>query len=107
VDNSSRRRAPAATSDELERWRSLPAAQVAMAISTYAKVDPTYVPTADRRTQRWNIEFDGRQFELLTTGNKFWDTRAAIGGGGGLDLAIHVLGCTFRGAVARLRERGL
>jgi len=105
VDKSSRRRT--ATREELDRWRSLPAAQVALVISTYAKQDPTYVPSADHRTQRWNVEFGGSPYELLTTGSKFWDTRAGVGGGGAVDLVIYVLGCKFRDAVTHLREHGL
>jgi hypothetical protein len=42
------------------------------------------------------------EFEILTTGPKWYDTRARRGGGGAIDLAIHVLGLSFVDAVKHL-----
>ena len=44
-------------------------------------------------------------FEILTTGVKWYDTRACAGGGGAIDLAMHVLGLSFVDAVKRLTAR--
>ena len=40
--------------------------------------------------------------EILTTGPKWYDTRARKGGGGAIDLAMHVLGVSFVDAVKQL-----
>ena len=77
------------------------------ALARHAKADPTYVPVANKRTRRWHVGVNGRDYELLTTDCKFWDTRAGVGGGGAIDLAMHLLATDFRGAVAYLRAHGL
>jgi hypothetical protein len=40
----------------------------------------------------------------LTTGPKWYDTRAGKGGGGAIDLAMHVLGLSFVDAVKSLNK---
>jgi len=44
-------------------------------------------------------------FEVTTTGPKWYDTRAKIGGGGAIDLAMHLLELSFVDAVRILIER--
>ena len=58
-------------------------------------------------TERWHATVRGREFELLLTGTKFFDSRAEKGGGGAVDLASHLFGTEFRGAVACLRQKGI
>jgi hypothetical protein len=48
-----------------------------------------------------------REFELLLTGPKFWDTRMEVGGGGAIDLACHLAGCSFKAAVRLLHSASL
>ena len=69
------------------------------AISAMVKRDTTFVPTKDARTRRWNVCTEKGDYEILTTGCKWYDTRAKIGGGGAIDLAMHVLGLSFVDAV--------
>jgi hypothetical protein len=61
-------------------------------------------------TRRWHAHTSAGEFEILTTGNKWYDTRAKIGGRGGIDLAMHVLRLPFVDAVRILidcdRPRG-
>lgn len=66
------------------------------------KADRTFIPTKDVRTRRWNICTERGDYEILTTGCKWYDTRARVGGGGAIDLTMHVLGLTFVDAVKRL-----
>lgn len=91
----------------LERWRGLDAAAVLVALAEYAKPDPTFMPTRDPRTTRWHATVRGHDFELLLTGTKFWDARAELGGGGAIDLAMHLAGLKFTQAIQVLREAGL
>lgn len=91
----------------LARWRGLDAAMVLCAIAQHAKQDPTFAPVTSRATSRWHARVRGRDFELLLTGPKFWDTRGGRGGGGGIDLAMHLTGVDFRHAVDMLTEIGL
>ena len=90
---------------ELERWRSMPAVvALQSALCDYAKPDPTFSPLKSQNTSRWHVSAGGHDFELLCTGNKFFDTRAKCGGGGAIDLAMHLYSLDFKGAVQRLRQ---
>lgn len=51
---------------------------------------------------RLHVAVGGQVFELLVTGAKFFDTRADKGGGGAIDLAMHLLRLDFVAAVKRL-----
>lgn len=91
----------------LERWRSLDASSALIALADYAKADPTYVPVASATSSRWHVSCAGHDFELLLTGPKFWDTRCQVGGGGAIDLVMHLHSCSFREATALLKRIGL
>lgn len=90
---------------ELERWRSMPAIDALQsALCDHAKHDPTFSPLTSHNTSRWHVSAGGRDFELLCTGTKFFDTRASKGGGGAIDLAMHLHSLDFKSAVQRLRQ---
>ncbi len=90
---------------DLTRWRSYDAVTAVLALAEHAKRDASFVPTGSAQTQRWHVSVGGHDFELLLTGPKFWDTRGRQGGGGAVDLAMHLLGLDFKGAVRVLAER--
>lgn len=92
---------------ELQRWRQVPAVIAIAALATYAKRDITFVPTKSVGTARWHATVDSREFELLLNGPKFYDTRAKVGGGGAINLAIHLHRLSFIDAIALLRKRGV
>ena len=98
---------PRIDSGEIVRWRNLDAAVALLALANHAKRDPTFVPIKDRTTTRWHANVAGRDFELLLTGPKYFDTRAETGGGGAIDLAMHVLRADFKTATGALRKKGL
>ena len=50
-----------------------------------------------------NVAIGGGMVELLVTGPKWYDTRAEKGGGGAIDLAMHLLRLDFVSAVKRLQ----
>ena len=86
----------------LKRLREMPSEVALVAISTTAKVDRTFAPVKDPRTRRWHVYTERGDYEILTTDCKWYDTRTKIGGGGAIDLAMHVLGLPFVEAVKRL-----
>ncbi len=86
----------------LTRLREMPASDALELLATYVKVDPTYVPIKADHSRRWHVCTVHGEFELLTTGPKWYDTRARRGGGGAIDLAMHVLGLSFVDAVKHL-----
>ncbi|WP_213959915.1 hypothetical protein [Variovorax sp. dw_954] len=91
----------------LERWRNLDSAHVLGVIADFAKRDAEYVPTKSALSTRWHATVGGRDFEILCTGAKFLDTRANKGGGGAVDLVMHLTDSDFKAAAKVLRSRGL
>ncbi len=91
----------------LARWRSLPAADVLPSLAHYAKRDVSYSPLKSPLSSRWHARYGSREFELILTGPKFWDPRAARGGGGAVDLVMYLAQINFTDAVRLLHEKGL
>ena len=91
----------------LDRWQQLDASKVLLAVADYAKEDGSFVPAKNAATTRWHARVRQSEFELLLTGPKFWDTRFNRGGGGAVDLVMHLHECHFKPAAAFLTERGL
>ncbi len=85
----------------------MPASRALVAIADYAKQDLTFQPAAAEGTERWHIRLGSREFELLLRGVRFFDTRTRAGGGGAVDLAMHLLDVDFRGAVRALQDASL
>jgi hypothetical protein len=92
---------------DLIRWRSLDAASVLSSLADYVKQDRDFVPRASIASTRWHANVVGRDFEILCTGPKFLDARANVGGGGAVDLTMHLFRINFRQAVKLLRSKGL
>ena len=90
---------------ELKRWRVLDAATVLLKLSEHAKQDLTFVPIKNSSTIRLNITVENREFEILCTGSKFYDTRAEKGGGGAIDLVMHLCKVNFRKATEILGSK--
>ncbi len=70
--------------------------------------DSARLDTGDKginsRSQRWYVRADeGHLIELIFTGSKWYDVRRNKGGGGAIDLYMHLFGSTFQDAVAELR----
>jgi len=93
---------PKASASKLDHWRTLDPAYVLIRLSEHAKSDVTFVPRKDPATSRWHASVGGQDFELLLTGPKFWDCRANIGGGGAVDLVMHLKGIGFKAATTFL-----
>ena len=90
--------------------REMPSEDALVLLAIHCKLDPSYQPVKEPTTRRWHAHTSGGEFEILTTGTKWYDTRAKIGGGGAIDLAMHVLRLPFVDAVRILidcnRPRG-
>lgn len=89
---------------ELGRFRAMPCSQVLPLVCSFVKEDRDFTPLKSGHTQRWHLNVDGRDFELLTTGPKFFDTHSKVGGGGGIDLVMHLCGLKFKPALKKLHE---
>ena len=92
---------------ELVRWRSLDAFQALCVLADYVKEDISFKPTHSPSTRRVHATAAGADWELLVDGPKFYDTRAQTGGGGAIDLAIHLWRVPFKKAALMLRQAGV
>lgn len=101
----SRRRA--VDNPTLERWRQLDALLVLREFAGYIKQDLDFKPRESVDSTRWFATVGAIDFELLCTGPKFLDVREQLGGGGAVDLVMHLLRTDFTGAVLLLEQRGL
>ena len=88
----------------LGRWRALDALWVLEKLGCHAKADVTFEPLSAQGTQRYRVDADGQDFELLLRGAKFFDTRLQRGGGGASDLVMHMCHVNFKGATELLRR---
>lgn len=89
----------------LASLRETPSEAVLGLVAIYYKVDLTYVPLKDTGSRRWHVCTACGEFEILTTGlYKWYDTRAKRGGGGAIDLAMHLRQLSFVDAVKLLAE---
>jgi hypothetical protein len=91
----------------LERWQATDSHVALAVLADYAKQDTSFVATTSVGTTRWHASAGGHDFEMLCSGPKFFDTRARRGGGGAVDLAMHLYGFSFKQAAKCLKEKGL
>jgi hypothetical protein len=81
----------------------MPSEDALAVLASYYKADATYVPVKDPSSRRWHVCTPCGEFEILTTGlHKWYDTRAKRGGGGAIDLAMHLRQLSFVDAVRLL-----
>ena len=92
---------------ELERWQSMDAAVALARLADYLKEDRDFRPLGDPCTKRFHVSAAGHDWELLLTGPKWFDTRSESGGGGAIDLVMHLWTLKFKQAIALLRERNV
>ena len=91
----------------LLRWREMESIHVLRLLADHIKEDPSFHPRSSRLTTRWHVNVAGRDWEFLCTGPKFWDVRMERGGGGAIDLVMHLYTLKFKAAIAVLKERGI
>ena len=90
----------------LTRLREMPASDALVLLAIHVKADPSYLSVKSDRSRRWHVLTTRGEFEILTTGCQWYDMRGRCGGGGAIDLAMHVRGLSFVDAVKQLtRER--
>jgi len=94
----------------LVHLRETPSDAALRSLAICCKADASYHPVKDSNSRRWHVRTEFGEFEILTTGVKWFDPRAKVGGGGAIDLAMHILQVSFVDAVkilaARIGRRG-
>lgn len=80
----------------LGHGRELDALWVLEKLEHYAKVDNTFELLNWLDTQRYHVNAERQDFELLLRGSKFFDTRLQRGEGSAADLTMHVSHADFK-----------
>lgn len=100
------------SASDIQQARDVPLLQVLSHVCDYVKEDRDYVPR-DTSTggRRFHVNCAKRDFRLILTGEKWLDEltdrkAANRGGGGAIDLAMHLLGLDFVQAVRICLEAG-
>ncbi|WP_425599853.1 hypothetical protein, partial [Xanthomonas phaseoli] len=91
----------------LAKLQVMPVPMALDLLGLYWKRDPDFRPLKDKETIRVNVSIGAGVVELLVTGPKWYDTRGDKGGGGAIDLAMHLLRLDFVTAVKRLDGAGV
>jgi hypothetical protein len=86
----------------LDALRSMPVTEALDRLGVCWKRDPDFSPTKNPATVRLHVTVGAGVVELVVTGARWYDTRAQRGGGGAIDLTMHLLGLSFVDAVRRL-----
>lgn len=89
----------------LARLRGMSVVASLELLELYWKRDPDFRPLKEKNTERVHVSVGGGVVELLATGSKWYDTRVEKGGGGVIDLAMHLLRLDFVSAVKKLETR--
>lgn len=66
------------------------------------KSEVSFCPSKSDETRRIHVAVGAHVFELIVTGNRWWDARDHSGGGGAIDLSKHLLDLDFVASVKRL-----
>src|SRR4051812_26229284 len=88
----------------LRRLREVPLGAALEALGRHVAIDRDFVPVKDARTERWLVDAGVGKAELLVTGLKWFDARDGRGGGGVIDLVMHLDHVTFVQAVRLLKK---
>lgn len=102
----SRKRGALVPSETMATLRGLALSKAMDRLGLYHARDREYVPAKDSKSVRVHVSVESTVVELIITGQVWFDTRAAKGGRGCVDLAMHLLQLDFVQAVAMLTAQG-
>jgi hypothetical protein len=91
--------------DNLSSSSETPSYVALRSLAIFCKADAGYHPIKDSNGRRWRVRTEAGEFEILTMGVKWYDPHAKVGGGGAIDLAMHILQVSFVDAVKILSGR--
>jgi len=92
--------------DAVLRARGLSIEDALARLGLYWKVDRDFQPVKDSSTKRIFVSVGNRVVELLVTNLKWYDVKAKRGGGGAIDLAMHLCTTDFVTAMKSLGSAG-
>lgn len=90
------------TDEEVTKARAVPLLETLEVLGYYVSKDSAFEPRKTKRTISVFISNDADVRELIITGEKWYDKREQVGGGGAIDLVMHLRKLSFSRAVRLL-----
>lgn len=88
--------------EEIEKARAVPLDAALERLGCFVSVDRDFQPRKNAASVSVFVTDGNDTRELIMTGPKWFDKREGVGGGGAIDLAMHLKGWTLRQAVRAL-----
>jgi len=88
----------------LEELRAVPILDALSQLGLYWKFDPNFQPIKNVNTKRIYVSVGSRVVEVLLTDQKWYNPKLGVGGGGCIDLTMHLLHLDFVQAVKALSK---
>jgi hypothetical protein len=85
--------------EQIAKVRATPLETVLERLGFYVSRDSAFQPRLNKRTVSLFVSDNNDVHELIVTGEKWFDKRENVGGGGAIDLVMHLKKVSFSGAV--------
>ena len=92
--------------EELKRLREVPLLKALDALELHYQHDPGYKPRKSQESMRVIVSVNDLVYTLQITGMRLYDMYSKEGGGGAIDLTMHLMQCEFLEA-AKLLQKSL
>ena len=92
--------------EELKRLREVPLLKALDALELHYQHDPDYKPRKSQESIRVIVSVKDLVYTLQITGMRWYDMHSKDGGGGAIDLTMHLMQCDFFQA-AKLLQKSL
>lgn len=92
--------------EELKRLREVPLLKALDALELHYQHDPDYKPRKFQESMRVIVSVKDLVYTLQITGMRWYDMHSKAGGGGAIDLTMHLMQCDFFQA-AKLLQKSL
>ena len=92
--------------EELKRLREMPLLKALDALELHYQHDPDYKPRKSQESMRVIVSVKDLVYTLQLTGMRWYDMHSKDGGGGAIDLTMHLMQCDFFHA-AKLLQKSL
>ncbi|WP_084545959.1 DNA-primase RepB domain-containing protein [Cupriavidus malaysiensis] len=96
------RRRMAISPDVVAAQRKIPLREALARLGTYVKQDPDFAPRKNAATACVHVGLGSTVWQLILTGDSWFDVHARRGGSGAIALAMHILKVDFLQAVKTL-----
>jgi len=91
----------------IDLLRRISVPDVATALGLYCKRDISYRSQIHLKSECYHIGVGSAVFQIVVTGQKWFSCSYGVGGGGAIDLTMHLFGESFQAALLRLEKAHL